>query len=95
MKAKRKEKIIKIANDTQEIELDLIRKQLGTNKKEFVQKFPKIAQDFGFSIESGKLLVPSEKNSNFLDALEKKFKKGKSNQTISKTETIKETQNNE
>ena len=54
-----------------------------------------MAQDFGFSIEGGQLLVPTEKNSDFLNAIEKKFRKGKSNQRISKTETIKETRNNE
>ena len=41
------------------------------------------------------MLVPSEKKSDFLDALNKKFKKGKNNQVIKETETIKETQNNE
>ncbi len=95
MKAKRKEKIITIANESQKIDLNLIRKYLGANNKDFSRKFPEMAQDFGFFMEDGQLLVPSEKKSEFLNALEKKFRKVKSNQMKTKTETIKETQNND
>ena len=95
LKAKRKEKIITLANERQKVELNLIRKHLGENNKDFSRKFPEMAQNFGFSIEEGQLLVPSEKKPEFIYALEKKFRKDKSNQTMVKTETIKETLNND
>lgn len=86
IKAKRKEKIISEANESQKVELNLIRKHLGANNKDFSRKFPEMAQGFGFSIEGEHLLVPGEKKSDFLDALEKKFKKNKNNQTIKATQ---------
>ena len=95
IKARRKENIIDSVNETQKVDLNLIRKHLGINNKSFSQKFPKLAQDTGFSIEGGQLLVPSEKKSAFLDALDVKFKIEKSNQAIKETETIKEIQDNE
>ena len=94
-KAKRKEKIVNMANETQKVDLNLIKKHLGGNNKDFSRKFPEMARNFGFSIEGGYLLVPNENYSDFLDAFEKKFRKSKNNQTITKTETIKETLNND
>ena len=85
IKAKRKEKIIMSVNESQKVDLNLIRKHIGVNNKDFSQKFPQMAQEFGFSIEGGNLLVHSDKKSDFLNALEKKFKKNKSEPTIKET----------
>ena len=95
IKAKRKEVIMREVKQSQKVDLKLIRKQLGINKKDFMEKFPNMAKDFGFSIEGGHLSVPKENKTEFLDALEKKFRKSKSEQALKETETIKETQNNE
>ena len=95
IKAKRKEQMVTIVKENQKVDLKLIRKHLGADKKSFSQKFPIMAQNFGFSVKGGQLLVPSEKESAFLDALDKKFKKEKNNQALKETETIKETLNNE
>ena len=92
IKTKRKEQIVNSMNELQKVDLNLIRKHLGVNNKSFTQKFPELAQNFGFSIEGGQLIVPSEKKSTFLDALDEKFKREKFNQSIKETETLKETQ---
>jgi hypothetical protein len=91
-KRKRKELIINNVNESQKVDLNLIRKHIGADKKSFSQKFPKMAQDFGFSIESEQLLVPEGKKSDFLNAIEKKFRKDENNITVKESGSIKETQ---
>jgi exosortase/archaeosortase family protein len=73
IKAKRREKLKQIAEKNEKVELEMIRKALGFNKKTFLSKFSELAQKYDLEIEGEYLLIPREKYSSFLDGLENKF----------------------
>jgi exosortase/archaeosortase family protein len=74
IKEKRKETLKKTVEETNKIDLELIRKVLGVNKKSFNQRFPEMAGNYGFSIDGNYLTVADEKRLVFLEAIEAKFK---------------------
>ena len=73
IKAKRREKLKGIVEKDEKVELELVRKALGLNKKTFLSKFSELAQNYGLSIEGEYLIVPQKKYSSFLEGLENKF----------------------
>ncbi len=79
IKARRLDEIKEIAKVSNKVELELIRKALGMDKQRFSLNFPKLAEDFGMVIEKNHLIVPKEKYNDFLDGLDKKFKKNEKN----------------
>ena len=74
IKARRKEKIILEIENSNKVELNLIRKAIGMKKKIFDQKFELMIKKYNFQIEQQELIIPNERKNEFFQALDKKFK---------------------
>jgi len=74
---KRKEQLFSTIETTNKIDLNLIRKVLGMNKKTFIQQFPKMAESYGFSLENDYLIFPQNNKDLFTRAIEENFDKKK------------------
>jgi exosortase/archaeosortase family protein len=75
IKLKRKELLKDTVEETNEIDLNLIRKVVGMDRKTFIAKFPERAEVYGFTLEENSLIIPDNKKEVFLEAIEKKFEK--------------------
>ena len=74
IKARRKEQLLKELNSTNKINLELVRKVIGMKKKDFKIKFPVMIKKLEFKIEKNYLIVPNKRESEFLEAIDNKFR---------------------
>jgi len=69
IKKKRKETIKMTVEATSQVELNLMRKVLRMEKKNFSEKISEWAESFGYTIEGENLVIPETKVSNFIELL--------------------------
>ncbi len=82
IKLKRKELLKTKIKETNEIDLNLIRKVLGLDRKAFIEIFPKKAAKYGFKLTQTSLIVPDDSKKIFLEAIEKKFEIDNRNEAL-------------
>ncbi|MFW9874369.1 MAG: archaeosortase H [Candidatus Thorarchaeota archaeon] len=69
VKQKRKEKIKYLVENTSKVELNLMRKVLRMEKKEYLKEIVEWSEKYGYRVEGDYLIIPNEKISNFIDLL--------------------------
>ena len=69
IKQKRKEKIKISVEASNQVKLNLIRKVLRMERKNYSQKISEWAEKFGYTIEEDKLVIPDTKVSEFKELL--------------------------
>ncbi|MFX1570292.1 MAG: archaeosortase H [Promethearchaeota archaeon] len=77
IKQKRKQKVRRIVEQTNRVDLKLIRKILRVDKKDSLRKLSAWAEEMGYKIDDNYLNIPEDKIPNFIELLmlEKPFKK--------------------
>ncbi|MFX0141196.1 MAG: archaeosortase H [Candidatus Hodarchaeota archaeon] len=69
IKKKRKEKIKMTVESTNQVKLNLMRKVLRMDRKNYSEKISEWAEKFGYTIEENNLVIPDTKVSNFIELL--------------------------